>query len=354
MKTTEYLVFDPSNPDPKTLKLSDIADEIRYIQIEKKYNIGYLSGLRVYPEYIFLNAKDIGVVRYNREGRDGTLIGKIGRGPGEYPIVRSYTFNACRDEIYILSSGSEILVYKTDGKFDRSIPLKSFNNSFDEIDMLGENILLSEYIIYGNAVYNWIILNTDGNILSQKKNPVPAFKNRAAINGGTCEYRNSILYWNIYNDTVYRIHNNMKYDIGFMIGNGDFRIKTIEYDHEKMKKSLGIMQILETSQYYYLYYAFKNAFIGILDKQTRVLYNSKVMVSFENNSLVKSGGIINDIDQTIDFIPVTSFFDKSEYLVGWVYPEMLKANNETKSIDLKDIDPMGNPVLMIVRLKGNP
>lgn len=345
-------MFDPSKPDIKNLKLSDIADEIKYIQLEKEYNIGYLSRVQVYSKYIFLNVRDLGVIKYNRQGNEGKLIGKIGNGPGEYPIVRSYTFNTYREEIYILSSASEILVYKSNGKFVRSIPLKGFNTSFDEIDMLGENILVSEYIIYGNAVYNWIILDPDGNLLSQKKNPVPSFRNRAAISGGTTVSRKSVLYWNTYNDTVYRIHNNMKYDIGFMIGDGDFRIETIEYDHEKMKNSLRIMQIIETVNYYFINYTYKNYIIGVIDKKTGILYESEVTAGIKNLNLVQSGGIMNDLDQTIDFIiPVTGFFDENEYLVAWVYPEMLIIDNQLKNFDLKKIDPYGNPVLIFVRLK---
>ena len=78
--------------------------------------------------------------------------------------------------VYVLDPGDKkAKVYSGAGIFLRDFPLTNYGTAFRDIDFYNNNLILSDYIMFGNAEYNWIVIDTLGNLISQKKNPIPAF-----------------------------------------------------------------------------------------------------------------------------------------------------------------------------------
>lgn len=76
--------FDPLSLEENEISLSEIADEISYIPLDNKYQLGNISTIIFTNTAIYLNSKDIGILTFNRKGKYINKIGNIGRGPGEY------------------------------------------------------------------------------------------------------------------------------------------------------------------------------------------------------------------------------------------------------------------------------
>ena len=73
------------NPEKFTenkITLSDIADDIDYIPLDNSTAIGLIYSYKMTNNSIYLSAKDIGILEFDREGKLVEKIGKPGRGPG--------------------------------------------------------------------------------------------------------------------------------------------------------------------------------------------------------------------------------------------------------------------------------
>lgn len=323
------LELDPRNSLSNNILLSDFADKIFYLQLDNSIPITYLSQIKIYSDKIFINAKDVGVIKYDRAGGQATQIGELGMGPGEYRTSNAYTIDNINKQVCILNSGSEILKFNFNGKYLKKIQIKELGSDFDQIDMLGDYFLLSEYIKFGKARYNWVILDTLGNIVLRKMNPIPDFKSIVGISGGTSGYQNHTYYWNVYNDTVYSISHKLITNVLFTFGQGNFRFPVTEYDNSKMSSFFFLRNLIETKEFFFLEYVWNSTYFAVIDKKTMTLKAREVGISFSANALITSGGMLNDLDNRADFLPTAYFNDGREYLVGWNYPDQLRLETTT-------------------------
>jgi hypothetical protein len=365
----------PFKIDPRTffenkITLADIADDIIYIPLDNKFPIGSILSFKVLKNSIYISAKDIGVVRFNIEGKNPKKIGKIGRGPGEYSTVWSFAVNDKNETVYILD-WRKIEVFSKNGDFLRSIPLPECNDGkcFLNMDFYNSNLVLFQYIDMGRAKYNWIIKDTLGNLVKEKKNSLPAFPNQDSGSGGIYKYKDKISYWNYYNDTVFTILPDLSYSTSILFAAGNYRLprqgikstSSAQY-FSQLNKYFTPQWMFETNRFIGLVYRFEQKrVLALLDKVTKKSYLSYL----ENNG---NGGILNNLDGGPSFQTTISFEkDNDEYLVGFLEPLKLKSHitssefKNTNSIypekkknleklanSIKETD---NQILMLVKLK---
>jgi hypothetical protein len=355
--------IDPRKFIDNKITLAEIADDIIYIPLDNKFPIGSIISYKILKNFIYINAKDIGVVRFNNEGKNPIIIGKIGRGPGEYSTAVSFAVNEKSGTIYILD-WRKIEVFSKDGFFLRSIPLPECNdaNCFLGMDFYNSNLFLIQYITQGQAKYNWIIKDTLGNNIREKKNSLPAFPNRDSGFGGLYKYKNKISYWNYYNDTVFTILPDLSYNATILFAQGSHRMPIQGIKSTSPDQYFRPHYLFETNRFIGLVYRFEyKRALALLDK-----LNAKSSLSYLEND--GSGGITNNLDGGPSFQAFSSIErNDQEYLIGLLEPLKLKRHinsNEfknTKTVNpekkqnlekfANSINEADNQILMLVKLK---
>ncbi|MGV8137981.1 MAG: 6-bladed beta-propeller [Mangrovibacterium sp.] len=358
------LYIDPTSYTDNGLKLSDISDEIIYIPLKSDSPIGQINDLKFMNNSMYINIGDSAIIKFDNEGKQENRIGRLGQGPGEYLFCNSFGIDD-KGTIYLIGTNSKIYVYSSSGDFIRNIEISNCppGINFSDIDICNSNLFLSQYINRGHSRYNWIIIDTSGNLIREKLSYHKPFNSTNGPHGGISRYKNKLLYWSMYNDTIFSIHPDSVTIEGFFITNEKIQPK----DVIKLQSPSQIFQyytpnyIMETNIFWLHKYCFKNQ-IGI------VTINKEDQSTKASLGELKLWGIPNDLDGGTSFQPI-SYYDKKEdeYLIGTVYPYQLKAHiasdefkNSTPKYpekkkeleklanNLKEND---NPVLMLVKLK---
>jgi hypothetical protein len=362
--------IDPDKWVEKTFLLSNIADDIVYIPIDDSIPVNVLPPPRVQilNNSVFISvgigsvAEAAGIVKYNKSGRLISKIGVRGRGPGEYTSW-NFTVDYKTGIIYILDNDNKIKIYSENGNFIREIPLKKFGDNFDKVDVYSSKLIVSSFLRYGESEYDWIVLDTLGNLITAKKNTVPPFKDNPGLSGTTYFYKNTLFYTNYYNDTVFSILPDLTYEPSFLFSQGEHRWPRGKVTGKTIPQYFFPLKLFETEKFIAFFfghgYSRGTAFINKKTKETYLINNAS-----------QNYWISNDIDGGILFDPFSSsYYEENgrEYLVGLIdtynlkacisdekfrgfsprYPEK-KNKLEKLANSLKETD---NPVIMIVRLK---
>jgi hypothetical protein len=368
--------FNPSTLVENKIKLSEIADEITYIPLDNSFQLGLIYNYRIVKNSIYLSAKDIGILKLSREGKNLRKIGNIGRGPGEYTYCFDFTVDENKETVYVMDQ-ADLKVYSKTGDFLRTVSLKDYGDNIASFEINDSKIIVYFMLQYGNPKYDWIALDTLGNLITGKKRTTPEFTTNWLLQGGTYKFDNKVTYWNPFTDTAFSVSPDLTYKESFIISPGEYRFPKFKfYSFEQFRQYLNIGQIFETNRYLVLRYNYKKPTIALIDKKTRKSNLSFLEVKNENNPRPDYiGGILNDIDGGVMFQPggasgrQESYFVENdrEYIIGLTesykiktrvegnefknslpeYPEKKKALKKLANT-LKETD---NPVLMIVRLK---
>jgi len=344
------------------ISLVELADEIKYIPLDDSYPIGNIFSMKKADNSFYLSAMNVGILKYNSNGTLDRKIGTIGRGPGEYLYFFSFTVDEKNEKIYIKDRDGTIKVYSNEGNFIKSIVLPKCDDGFplDGVEYFNNNLFISQYINMGHAQYNWIIMDTAGNVLSRKLNSIPAFKSGMGASGGTFKFKDNISYWNYYNDTIFSISSDLSSKAVYLFSPGVHRMPRSDIRDRDLYDCP--LSIFETNHYLVMEYTHKNTpAVALIYKR-----NKESLVTFLSD--FSSGGFINNLDGGSRFLPKYYFTEEDrEYMVGLQYPHQIKtcvASDEFKNstpkypekkkelekltASLKEAD---NPVLVLVRLK---
>jgi len=371
-----FIKFDPTTLTENEISLTEIADDITYISLDNSFQLGLIYNYRIIKNTIYLSAKDIGILEFNKEGKFVRKIGNIGRGPGEYTFCFDFTVDENKETIYVLDQ-NKLKVYSKTGNFLRNVSLEKYGDNIASFELLDSKIFIYFMLQYGDPKYDWIVLDTLGNLITEKKRVIPEFKTNWLLQGGTYKFDNKVNYWNPFTDTVFSVSPDLTYKTSFIISPGEHRFPKIKFDSfDQFRQYLNFEQILETNRFLIFRYNYKKPAIALIDKTTRKSFLSFLKV--ENGNSPKPdyiGGLINDIDGGNMFLPggasnrQESYFveNELEYVIGLIEPSKIKtyaASNEFKNSKpkypekkkeferlangLKETD---NMVMTIVRLK---
>lgn len=365
----------PFKIDPRTfvdnkISLAEIADDIIYIPLDNKFPIGSIIFYKILKNSIYVFAYDIGLVRFNSDGKNPIKIGRLGRGPGEYTTVNAFAINDQNETIYILD-WRKIEVFSKSGNFLRSIPLPECDDGhcFLNMEFCNSNLVLFQYIHMGQAKYNWVIKDTLGNLIKEKENSLPSSPNQDSGSGGMYKFNDRLSYWNYYNDTIFSILPDLSYNTSMLFTPGNHRLprqgikstSSVQY-LTLLNKYFTPQNLFETNRFIVLVYKYEQKkALSLIDKTSGRSYLSYLEKD-------RRGGILNNIDGGLSFQTTMSFeIEDHEYLVGLieplklishitsiefknansVYPEK-KKNLEKLAKGIKETD---NQILMLVKLK---
>ena len=372
---TDIISIDPRIFPEVEISLAEIAADISYIPLDNQFPIGIVYSYKMINDFIYAAIKDVGVVRFTSTGKFDRKYGKIGRGPGEYVFCLRFAVDEYTGSVYVMDHKSnDIEVYTNDGKYVRNIKLFVDDEGFglSDIEFYNSSLLLAQYINMGRGAFDWIILDTLGNRIQEKKNPYPSFNGRMGGGGGLFKFNGRIGYWDSFKDTLFSISSNFNYSPMCIFSAGEHRFprNSDAYNSESdflkaMDKYLNSHLFIETKQFLiYKFSYMKHNSCAFIQKNTL-----KVFVNhFQFHRGVFTGGATNNIDAGLDFIPDNYHaINRIEYLVETIQPFQLKAHIASENFKnstpkypekKKELEKLANslneddnPVLMLVKLK---
>lgn len=372
-KENEGLIeFDPTILSENVLTLTEIADDVSYIPLDNKFPLGLIyDKINFINNSIYLSAKDVGILVFNKEGKTIRKIGSIGRGPGEYVYNYSFSVDDNTETVYVWDSGNIIKVFSKTGGFLRSFSLHEYGDMINAIEAFSSKLFVSYAIQYKNTKYEWIVFDTLGNAIKMKERTVPLFTSNTGGLEGTYKFNNFLHHWNHYTDTVFSILPDLTERPSFIISPGEHRLPKARINSlEETSKYMRITQLLESIRFIVLRYYFplKKSALVLIDKQNRKSYLHTLIPQVSGSITNYTGGIKNDLDCGISFQP-QSYFEKNgfEFMIGIINPLQIKTlvksdyflNSVPKLTEKKNefeqlaarLYETDNPVLMIVKLK---
>ncbi len=366
--------------NPSEIKLSEIADSIRYVVLSKDRQelIGDISKIQISEKYIYLRSSSDGLVkRFDMNGKFLNSFGNSGRGPKEYLPGSVFTTTANDDEIIIFRSAMDsYLVFEPNGNYVETVDFPVSRTMFD-FRSLSDSAFLCTFFYIGSIMKDRISnpFNCSAGIFDYNGNPVKMIEHplkNADISksdaGNIVSMAPSITFFDNRivlmpdGDTIYEIDSKSIFP-GYVINWGNIPHNQTNEDFFFMQsgpsdKASVWSLILETRD--------RTFFRVTRGTEYYIFEYNKISGSTRSMTIDRDKGFINDLDGGDSFFPYYTnrtgdiwvieegafsfkeknnpeFLDKSEA----VYPEM-KEKLKTFTDNLKQDD---NPVLKIVYLK---
>lgn len=366
--------YESELKNKRTVTISDIASDVRYIPLETDED----NLVSRKPEYYFSDSlifvgSDDRLLVFDYTGKFIRQIGKPGRGPGEIDLITSISILEKEQIVIVQTNWSRKLMYFSfDGTFIKSI---SRPPDVFRIQVLNMNQYLFYYACQtGIEEYLYLLSNEKGDTICTVDNHFK-WENNTGITGmvGYDAFRpfyksqNQIFVKSMYNDTVYTVLNN-KITPAYFVDLGTYRLPD-ELRPEPPQTILKFRR--ENAKYFFssVMEASGKIFIktqnykGLIDKN--IIYDRKTHKgSFLVDNSNEPSGFINDWDGGPDFWPDENINDKEIFMP--ITPlsliTMLKEeefNNRTARFENKKqslkllvekLEELDNPVLMIVKL----
>ncbi len=308
----EIIKVDFEKLSENEISLSEIDDDITYIPLDNDYPMSIFYRIEIFNDTIYLDEMGNGMFALDMSGKMTRRYGSRGRGPGEYVYGLRFTIDRNNRILYLLDM-KNILKYSLDGTFLGNISLEKYPGHFRDIKCQNSVIIVFEFIGAGKAVYNWIVIDAEGNLIKEKYNSVPSFKSGWGFTESVYELESSTYYYNIYNDTVFSISPDLSYKASFLFKPSELRWPRHDTDFSERFNYINVDLVLETRAFILLQYYYKKSNMAFIDKGSGKSYK----VTWEEGN----GGIINDLDGGAPFEPKKYFEeDGIEYLIGYTQP----------------------------------
>lgn len=376
----------------KEIPISDIAESVEYIPLEttEESILSRVWDAKFTNDYIFIHqygtaGSALFLTQFDRKGKFIRHIGKIGRGPGEYLLMRTFSIREENQLIYIQSNWkNELLVYTFEGEYLKTIPIEKETQFF----IWSRHNLFINYNepFYGNEKYLFTEIDSNGDIMQAVNNNF--FFERKIFNvsnvypGQKTFYRfnNSLHLKGKYNDTIYMYNSSGKIIPKFFVDLKEFKLP------DELRPERGLVlpgkipakfywfSVTESSQYvFFLYSAYESNEVGgppeggfmIYDKNTgsgNALRNQEKKLMLFND--IGNLGFTNDIDGGPELIPeytndslvfhFVSSMAMKKYLGSDKFLKSAPKDPNKKEMlinNMKELKESDNDVLMVVKLK---
>ncbi len=302
---------------------------------------------------IFINTMP-GILKYDYSGKFIKKIGGVGQGPMEYSQYRLIAINELQNKLFVYNVfESTILTYTLEGAFVSRLKIKNFPASFSAKNFYYLN---NTYYIFRDISPSqkehimWAVIDTTGNVISYKKDiklssisEGPMYNNHISSRSTN----NSVLYWNLYNDTIFRISSDT-ITHPYIWAQNKYCMTPERFNSEERNKCIIPENLIDSKNYLFFNWV------------TGGFYESHLCIYFkkENSFIEVEKCIRNDLDGGISFGYIDDFVQlgEHEYLIYKCLPEDLikvfldSDNPKAKSI-AESIDGEGNPVIIMNRLK---
>jgi hypothetical protein len=366
--------------NPAEIKLSEIADSIRYVVLskDKQEVIGDISKIQISDDNIYLMSGSDGLVkRFDMTGKFLNSYGNSGRGPKEYLRGSAFTTTANDDKIIIFRSAMDsYLVFESDGNYVETVDFPVSRTMFD-FRSLTDSAFLCTFFYIGSIMKDNIanpficsagLFDFNGNPYKLIEHPlknadISKFDTRNIISmAPSITFFDNRIVLIPDGDTIYEIDSKSIFP-GYVIDWGNI-------PHNQSTEELFFRQS-GPSDKAYIWALILETYDRIFLRVTRgteyyIFEYNKTSGRVRSMSFERDKGFKNDLDGGDSFFPYYTnrtgdiwiieedafsfkeknspeFLDKSEA----VYPEM-KEKLKTFADKLKQDD---NPVLKIVYLK---
>lgn len=367
---SELYEFDPRTIGDEQVILSDIASDIKYIPLDNSIQINRLIDIVLSSNDIILSSADIGLLRYDLQGKLLNRIGSIGRGPNEYTFYMHFGRDNRTGNVYNLSDRNKtIKVFSKEGHLIRDFKLDDVADPISAIIFFNSNIFIQSEMQFDYTDFEWIVCDTSGQILKTQKRHLPKFSANTSGTGRPYIFHDRITYYNIWTDTIYSVDKDFQEKPILTVKTGEHRSPRgyVPIDHIFQKKYFGITKLIETRRYFLFKYYYQGYTMTFVDKKTW----STFKFQYEWDESVGGNpisGMVNDFDSGSWFLPNYYYsWDGNEYLIGIQYPYQIIARAASK--EFKDSNPKvpakkmefeklaaslketDNPVMVMVKLK---
>lgn len=373
----EIQFFSLSIPDllknRREVNLSEIAESAEYIELETTDEslLGPIANAIFTKEFIFVEQYNRPLAQFDMSGKFIRHIGRLGKGPEEYTMIREFSIDEERRKIYIQPNYIRVIqVYSFEGNFLKTIRLPedlgfivwsrdSLFMCYNEADRGTEEFIFTErnsnaeilqavrnnYFWENNSPMSWSYFNT-------LRNTYYRFNKRLFFKG-----------W--YNDTVYTYDKHNKIIPAFFLDLGGLKLPD--------ELRIQVTGKLISSPDYYWASAKETAKFLFITYCTHAAPDNKIidygLICYDKSSNTgttlkgqnENSKFINDIDGGPGFWPEYTTDSISYYVIeaAKMKKHLAADNNEEADPDQKDklremfknLDESDNPVIMKVRLK---
>ncbi len=385
-QTVEYplnVKIDLSEASTNPIKLSELADEVRYIPLEITDSVvlGSVDGISVKLSSDFIFAESGGeLFRFSNTGKYLNKIVKSGRGPGEVNQLIEFAVDAVDGKVYVFDrSGYRIKIFDYNGVFcgelDNLLEYRGINTMGFYNRRLFATITQTQttkdLAIWYDSI-NDTLLSLQPNIRKYAPEQINNFNalKTETMSMQVCD--TLLLYKEYFCDTVFSVNNDFVVSPRFIIDMGSDK-----YEWESYRDQMYNFNVRMPTYGYYV--------TALAESENNLLMNlgsasgdrvfvvhkkgrdeNKIQLVYFNpdDRRIK---LENDLDGMVDFIIQNSYglylFDGYLYTLIEAY-DFKKAYDEateeekTASKYLRDmapvldgIDEFDNPVLMLVKLK---
>jgi hypothetical protein len=366
-----------------TIKLSELATKVEYIQLETSENCLIDNTAKYYfsDNFVFVRNRDH-ILKFSSDGKFIKQIGTPGRGPGE--ITSIHTTSIIPEKKWIVLYDyvvHKLRYYNFDGNLLKTVNIDPFqyvkvlkNTNYIAINQV--NSVISEK-------YTHLLIDESGKTFSAVKNSEtwksPNSNGVLTIGSPTFEpfyeYGNKYYLKSLYNDTVYVISNN-KIVPAYFINLGKSRIPE-EKRFERSGQREARIFWKNTAGYYFAYvfeagdrlFLTTNEWGGKFNLERFVINKMGFVTNTENRySGVFKGFIDNDWDGGTLFWPKGSINDNKVFMPVYVtdLKNIIKFRRSSNSLKTMvkfpdkrtqlekmaaEMNNADNPILMIVTLK---
>jgi hypothetical protein len=360
------------------IRLSDIADSIKYIVLSKEREviIGSFPFMQMTESDYYLQFRGL-IYRFDLSGKFLNTIGKIGRGPEEYLSGSLFTINPSSEIIYVKRNYMhDYISYNSSGAFIGNVSLKKSDNIW-EFNCLSDSVFMYtfQYSFMKDKSLEDVILcglfNKNGTRIQVIEHPA---KN-APSDVNMSRFATPLPFFTFYNydvvlnyvDTIYKITKDSIFP-GFILNWG-----TIPH-----RQTFGELYYIQTEPLNkvestgHFFEISDKAYFGLKDMDKYFLFEYDKNTSNTRSMLAKGKedyGFINDIDGGVSFYPkwtnkagnVWIDYDDAfnfkkvhndDFLSSSISISPERKENLKRFLNNLQID--DNPVLKIVYLKKYP
>jgi mRNA-degrading endonuclease HigB of HigAB toxin-antitoxin module len=334
----------------KPQNISDFKCEIDYVPLKDNSILLRSATLVDFSDNSILVSDRTHCILYDRRGNRVAIIGRKGKGPGEYSIIMSMKFGAL-NKIFIEDVRS-FLEYDLEGNF-----LQSFKLDVNPRD--GAKGIVYNWSPFNDSLFLGQVPNDSGKernkavFFNLKGNTVKSVVNYELLNKSECYTSDYNTYGSIYkfsgdtyfkeiwNDTLFRVNNNYGFEPIYYFNLGKFgpprKVRELKGEEmaKEMHKYITISKIFESSIYLFLdcnfhdnnpakrsepiiiadvfgnkieWWYYPTAMLGVYNKSNRVLTFAKTENSDDR---LTNSGLRNDYDGGINFFPKVKVNDST-------------------------------------------
>lgn len=364
----------PLHTTDNIINLSTLVDSLAYIPLETDSNclIGNIDKLLVLKDRFLVLDKDIScaIYSFDKNGKFINRIGKRGVGSEEYVSITDIAIDSSEKEIYLLDSDmNRFAIYSLDGNFIKSVPFNYIVEAIACVDYR-KIACFCDYaknndFIYADKCPNLLIYDMEKHSF-EKGLYFDISLCRSGITTLNNNFTNNSNLIQPLNDTIYTVSSQgikYKYILDFGDDNRKEKEKYMRRLREEIVDSSEAMQMigenaLFPSLLYFLqgedinFFFYRkrfNFYYGFYYPQSGTYIEASQKYTQNKKSTIP---IVNDIDQTFPFIPLTVAKNNFYYILEpSLFDSFGKSSNKNVNELKQKITPEDNPVIVEASMK---